>query len=207
MWASSTAGRGAALAAALALAACATWHPFERALPPAPAMDAARIRADVAWLADDAREGRGAGTQGLADAARWLADAFREAGLAPAGRAGSWFQAFEVPIGIEVARESLALDGVDLVAGRDFAALLSSGSGAARGPLAFAGYGIAAPEQGYDDFAQLDVAGAVVLVLDDRPPGADELFSGVHGNALLGRARKIANARDRGARAVLIADR
>jgi hypothetical protein len=197
--------RAAAAAAALALAACAAWSPFEPALPPAPPMDAARIEADVRWLADDAREGRGAGTQGLAEASAWLSDAFRDAGLVPAGPAGSWLQPFELPVSIEVARERLRAGGAELVPGRDFAALLTSGSASAQGPLAFAGYGIAAPEHGYDDWEHVDVAGAVVLVLDDRPPGADEIFAGVHANALLGRAQKIANARDRGARAVLLA--
>jgi len=192
----------AAAAAALALAACAAFAP---PLPPAPPMDPARIAVDVAWLADDAREGRGAGTRGLGDAAQWLAARFAEAGLAPAGRDGSWLQPFELPIGIEVAREALRAGGAGFEAGRDFAALLSSGSGRARGPLVFAGYGIAAPEHGYDDWAGVDVTGSVALVLDDRPPGADELFAGLHGNALLGRAQKISNARDRGALAVLLA--
>src|SRR5262245_46055465 len=197
--------RGAAFAAALALAACVEWGAFAPALPPAPAMDPARISSDVRWLADDAREGRGAGTRGLEDAAERIAAWFREAGLAPAGRDGSWFQGFELPVGSDVAAQSLRAGGVELTADSDFAALLSSGSGSVRGPLAFAGYGISAPEQGYDDWAQVDVSGAVVLVLDDRPPGADALFSGVHGNALLGRAQKVANARDRGALAVLLA--
>ena len=197
--------RAAAAAAALALAACAAWRPFEPALPPAPALEAARIAADVRWLADDAREGRGAGTQGLADASAWLTDAFRAAGLAPGGPSGAWLQAFEVPVSIRVARESLRAGAAELAPGRDFAALLTSGNGRAQGPLAFAGYGIAARDHGYDDWEHVDVTGAVVLVLDDRPPGADAIFAGVHANALLDRAQKIANARDHGARAVLLA--
>ena len=103
-----TGGHGrwsAAAGAALALAAgCAAWPPWEPPLPPAPPIDAARIEADVRWLADDAREGRGAGTRGLEAAAAWIADAFRAAGLAPGGDDGGYLQRFEMPISIRVVR-------------------------------------------------------------------------------------------------------
>lgn len=46
---------------------------------------AARYAAGVAWLADDARDGRGLGTEGLADAGAWIAARFEEVGLQPAG--------------------------------------------------------------------------------------------------------------------------
>jgi hypothetical protein len=168
-------------------------------------MDAARIEADVRWLADDAREGRGAETQGLEDAAEWLAQAFRSAGLDPGGDDGGYLQRFEMPVSLRVAREALRAGSENFAAGRDFAALLSSGDGSVRGPLVFAGYGISAPEQGYDDWESIPVEGAVVLVLEDRPGGDASPFTGVQADAFLSRAHKISNARDRGARAVLLA--
>ncbi len=57
---------------------------------------AQRLLADVRYLAADAREGRGVGTKGLEDAARYVADAFSRAGLEPAD-GGSFFQRFVVP--------------------------------------------------------------------------------------------------------------
>jgi len=168
-------------------------------------MDPERIAADVRWLADDAREGRGAGTKGLEAAAAWLAGAFRDAGLAPGGEGGGYLQRFEMPISLRVVRERLRTNGVELAAGKDFAALLSSGDGDVRGRLVFAGYGISAPEHGYDDWEGAPVAGAVVLVLEDRPGGDESPFAGVRANTFLSRAHKISNARDRGARAVLLA--
>jgi hypothetical protein len=54
-----------------------------------------RITRDVAWLADDAREGRGVGTAGLEAAAAFIAEAFREIGLEPGGTDG-YFQTFEL---------------------------------------------------------------------------------------------------------------
>ena len=44
-----------------------------------------RFLADVAWLADDARGGRGLGTPGLEASAAWLADRFAALGLEPGG--------------------------------------------------------------------------------------------------------------------------
>jgi hypothetical protein len=54
-----------------------------------------RITHDLKWLADDAREGRGAGTEGLEAAAQYIADAFAAAGLGPGGTDG-FFQPFEL---------------------------------------------------------------------------------------------------------------
>jgi hypothetical protein len=50
---------------------------------PAPVPDVARLRADVAWLADDAREGRGTGSAGNDSAAAWLAARFAALRLEP----------------------------------------------------------------------------------------------------------------------------
>jgi Zn-dependent M28 family amino/carboxypeptidase len=55
---------------------------------------AERIRADVTYLADDARQGRGVGTAGLDSSAAYLARAFRAAGLEPGFT--DYLQAFEI---------------------------------------------------------------------------------------------------------------
>ncbi len=73
-------------AAALLLTA-----PAQDTLSPA----AHRVLADVRYLSADAREGRGIGTGGLADAGRYIADAFRRARLKPAAD-GSFFQPFTI---------------------------------------------------------------------------------------------------------------
>ena len=61
-------------------------------LPPA----ARRVLADVRYLSDDAREGRGVGTRGLKDAARYIADGFARAKVAPAAPDHSYFQPFTI---------------------------------------------------------------------------------------------------------------
>jgi acetylornithine deacetylase/succinyl-diaminopimelate desuccinylase-like protein len=54
---------------------------------------ARRIQADVHWLADDAREGRGINTAGLTASGEYIANALRRAGIQPAAP-GTYFQDF-----------------------------------------------------------------------------------------------------------------
>ncbi len=56
---------------------------------------AALVQADVRWLADDGREGRGVGTAGLDSAAAYIARRFRDVGLRPGGTDG-YFQPFRL---------------------------------------------------------------------------------------------------------------
>lgn len=74
------------------------------AAPSASAQQAARdrIAADLVYLADDARQGRGVGTAGLDSAARYIAAALARAGLRPAGTEG-YFQPFTIDSGAPAA--------------------------------------------------------------------------------------------------------
>lgn len=49
-----------------------------------------RIRADVAFLAEDLLVGRGTGTRGYDVTARYVASRFEGMGLKPGGANGSW---------------------------------------------------------------------------------------------------------------------
>ncbi|HEY6100972.1 MAG TPA: M20/M25/M40 family metallo-hydrolase, partial [Anaeromyxobacter sp.] len=131
--------------------------------------DPARVRADVAWLADPAREGRGIGTAGSAEAARFIAGRFREAGLLPAFD-GEWMQRFDAPFRATLREgNALALGASPAALGPDFVPLGFSDDGKAEGELVYAGYGITAPDLSYDDYAGLDVKGKIVLVAQDFP--------------------------------------
>jgi acetylornithine deacetylase/succinyl-diaminopimelate desuccinylase-like protein len=67
---------------------------LQGAAPDSLSPSARRIQTDVRWLSDDAREGRGINTDGLTAAGDYLAQALRQAGIAPGGPAGSYFQDF-----------------------------------------------------------------------------------------------------------------
>ncbi|HEX9401082.1 MAG TPA: M20/M25/M40 family metallo-hydrolase [Anaeromyxobacter sp.] len=135
--------------------------------------DPARARAEVEWLADPARTGRGIGTPGGPAAAAWVADRFAEAGLRPAFDA-SYLQSFDAPYRATLGEKNgLTLGGAAAALAVDFVPFGFSDDGEVEGELVFAGYGISAPELGYDDYAGLDVKGKIVLVAQDFPREAD----------------------------------
>jgi len=177
-----------------------------KAAAPAPETAAAgRFHDDVRWLADDAREGRGIGTAGLAEASRWLADRFREIGLAPAGEDGGWFQSFTVPVGVEARPgTAVAIDGAPLAADT-FRPASFSGNGAAAGEVVAAGYGITAPELGIDDYKELAVKGKIVAVRRFTPEGGP--FAKKEAEQRYGDLRyKAWNAREHGAVGLIVVD-
>ena len=63
------------------------------AVLPSP-IDEARLKADVAWLADPAREGRGVATPGIEAAAAYIAQRFKDLGLKPLKGTSDYVQTF-----------------------------------------------------------------------------------------------------------------
>lgn len=142
-----------------------------------PALDSIRphaIRAHMRFLADDLLEGRGTATRGYDIAARYVAARFEELGLEPAGTAGSYFQPVPLLQMTTVGEEcSLVLHrggrDVELEHGPDFLVRAATEEASATAPVVFAGFGVTAPELGYDDYAGLDVRGKIVAVLLGSP--------------------------------------
>jgi Zn-dependent M28 family amino/carboxypeptidase len=130
--------------------------------------------AHVRYLADDRLQGRLTGTPGYLEAATYVAERFKDYGLAPAGTSG-YFQPVRFEVQRVVAAESslaLVRDGRDepLGLGRD--ALLGSREpqpGEVTAPLEFVGYALHLPEAGYDDLAGRDLHGKVVVYLNGGP--------------------------------------
>lgn len=135
----------------------------------------ARLLKDLIYLTSDQCEGRGVGTKGIDLAADYIAREFSQAGLKPGGDKGTYFQNFLVSGGARIEKPAtLVLTGalgqtIALKADDQFTVQRSSGAGAADGGIVFAGYGLTCPKQGYDDYAGLDVAGKVVIVLRYAP--------------------------------------
>jgi hypothetical protein len=142
----------------------------------------ARLRADVGYLADDLREGRAPGTQGIDAAADYIAGVFRELGLKTAPGAEGYFQPFTIKGSSALAGDQdLAFDakGVKLEAKSktDFTPLALGVGAELKAPVAFAGYGITAKDKAakldYDDYAGIDVKGKAVLILRREPQQDD----------------------------------
>jgi len=137
---------------------------------------AERIKTDVSWLADDARNGREAGTPGYDDAADYVAGRFASLGLKP-GNDGSYLQ----PVNLRITKRAddaayMALRGSDgaLIEFTNKVEYLGgrSSSGApfeVTAPLVFAGYGITGSS--HDDYAGLDVNGKIVVIFNGTPSG------------------------------------
>jgi hypothetical protein len=167
-----------------------------------------RLRRDITFLASDECEGRGPCTRGIEKAADYIAAEFKKAGLKPGGPHGSYFQPFLINGAVleEPARLSLKGprgQGIELTQGVQFWPMGLGAGGKDTAPLVFAGYGITSEKARYDDYAGLDVADKIVVLLRDAPQAADkdvarELKNGAPF------ARKIANAEKHGASAVLI---
>lgn len=142
-----------------------------------PAASAARIRAHVEFLADDLLEGRAAGSRGYDLAARYVAAQFELLGLKPAGVNGTWFQPIEfleASAVIPVATLELERDGrkIPLESAKDFLPAVNyfDPQSTLSAELVFVGFGVSAPERGYDDFAGVDLAGKIAVVLSGAPP-------------------------------------
>lgn len=165
------------LAAMFALAACGNGAPEQAdASRSLPEISADRIKADIAWLADDARLGRETGSAGYEAAADYVATRFRELGLEPGGVDGGYLQ----PVPLRASRvipagAAFIIHGVDgehaLAMGEEFVAFTNhrETESRVRAPAVFAGYGVVAPERSHDDYAGLDVDGKIVVLFGGAP--------------------------------------
>ncbi|PZQ60478.1 MAG: peptidase M28 [Sphingomonas taxi] len=126
-------------------------------------------------LSSDAYEGRAPGTAGEEKTVAYLAKRFAAAGLKP-GNKGSWYQDVPLvemtathvsPLVFKGAGEPISLTyGPQMVAGTWRIAPRIEVKDA---PVVFVGYGINAPEKGWNDYAGLDVRGKTVLILVNDP--------------------------------------
>jgi hypothetical protein len=170
----------------------------------------ADLRADLTFLASDALEGRRSLQRGSEAAIQFLAAEFAKAGVKPVV-GDSYLQpvplieyridASESSLAIERGAERRALRyNTDFFGGSPFETTV-------RGPVAFAGYGITAPEFGYDDYAALDARGKIVLIFDHEPQENDpnSIFNGTGNTRYASAHVKILNAQKHGAIGVLFA--
>jgi hypothetical protein len=167
------------------------------------------LKRHVKYLASDELEGRAPGTEGNRKAASYIAGLFDAYGLRPVGDAGTFFQSFEFTSGVELGdSNSLTftvsgdqVNAVSLLPDRDFRPLGFSSSAELSAPLVFAGYGISAPDLGYDDYEGLDVSGKIVAVFRYTPSGNDPHSDMYKHGSFRTKARV---ARENGAAGVLV---
>ncbi|MCS7065486.1 MAG: M20/M25/M40 family metallo-hydrolase [Fimbriimonadales bacterium] len=163
------------------------------------------LQAHVRYLASPELEGRLAIAPGSHKAADYIARMFKEYGLEPKGTQG-YFQDFEMTIGFQATRET----GLELKPrrGRAWRApaeairpINLTANAKASGEIVFVGYGISAPEQGYDEYAGVEVQGKIVALLRGAPDWGE-------GNPLpraaISLSQKVRTAAEKGAVGVLV---
>jgi hypothetical protein len=166
-------------------------------------IQASRLKADLTFLSSDALEGRRSLERGSEVAIQWIASQFAKAGLKPVA-GDSYLQ--PVPI-IEFTADraltTLTVNGHAYHAPEAIANFANEVT--VSGPVVFAGYGISAPELGYDDYAGIDAKGKIVLIFNHEPQENDaaSIFNGTGNTRYTNATYKALNAQRHGAVGIL----
>jgi hypothetical protein len=189
---------------------------FAPSIPVAKGEDAVaiddRLATAVKYLSSDELEGRGIGTEGINRAADYVAEQFAKLGLKTDVFDGGPFQKFTMTTGTSRGPNNtltlVASDGkrTELKLDEGFTPLALGGAAKFDLPLVFVGYGITAKDEQYDDYAGIDVKGKAVVILRHEPQQANphSKFEGEKNSAYAPFARKVSNAYEHGAAAVLL---
>jgi hypothetical protein len=131
----------------------------------------------VAEMTADRYNGRLSGTPEYMEVAAWVAGQLKEWGIKPGGDNGSYFQMFDMPysdmknagaLSIQMASGSEDLV-IDYSFPEDYYPGTNSDAGTVSAELVYVGYGITAPELGYDDYEGMDVQGKIVVIDANAP--------------------------------------
>jgi hypothetical protein len=210
------------LLASLAVLALAT--PLCAQSPGVPAIPAAEIkgfstlnqanlRRDLSYIASDQLEGRMSLQPGDEAAIEWIVQQFAKAGLKPAATDSAGRPSYRQDFNLVEYRPDRALTALTLIRHAQEPAEYHAPEAFGiykhpvniTAPVVFAGYGITAPELGYDDYKSIDAKGKIVLVFDHEPQEEDprSIFNGT-GNTRYATTRvKLLNAQAHGALALI----
>jgi Zn-dependent M28 family amino/carboxypeptidase len=153
--------------------------PSEKLKPALDVITPDALLAHIKTLASDEFEGRAPGSKGEELSIKYISDQFRSIGLKPGNPDGSYFQ--EIPLaGIKSdSRMQFVVNGkppMDLKLADDFvasSARLQPEIKIDNSDLVFVGYGVVAPEYGWDDYKGVDVRGKTILMLINDPAVPD----------------------------------
>ena len=172
---------------------------------------AAELRSELYFLASDEMQGREINTPFNDITALYLAHRFQLMGLQPV-KNNTYFQPFTLVFSkldkrnrlkIRYTNSSLSVNGT---LKKDYFPSPLSAEGSVTAPLIFAGYGITAPEDDYDDYRELSASQKIVVIIRHEPRITDlnnplnKLLNSNHSENL----KKILNAQTHGATGVIL---
>jgi Zn-dependent M28 family amino/carboxypeptidase len=125
-------------------------------------------------ISGDEYEGRGPGTKGEELSVKYLTDQFQRIGLKPGNPDGTFTQ--KVPLvgftGVPTASFTVGSKQLNLEFPKDYVAVsrrFVPESKVENSDVVFVGYGVVAPEYGWDDYKGLDVRGKTIVMLINDP--------------------------------------
>lgn len=169
------------------------------------AQDATTLRSAVTTLASDEMDGRLTGSPGAQRAADYLVSELERIGLEPLPGHDGYRIPFTFTSGVTDVGSTLHV-GDWTAPASGLRGLSFSENGSVTGEVVFAGYGITVPESqgfGYDSYFGLDVTDKIVVVLRYSPEDASMEVKSIL-SRYSGLRYKAMNARERGAKALLI---
>ena len=143
------------------------------------------LRDQITRLSSDELEGRGPTTRGDQAARAYLVEQLKTMGYEPGGGPGEWQQPVElVGIKSDMPQQWTFTRGGKSLALRWSEQYIAGGgtqnerAAVKNAEVVFVGYGIQAPEYGWDDFKGKDLRGKVLLMLNNDPDWDPSLFAG-----------------------------
>ena len=142
-------------------------------------IEAQKLFEYVEELCSEKYDGRLCGTEEYKMCAEWVISLLKEWGVGPGGDNNTYYQNFpnpytdvlpggevslNIPFGDEVVKKYYHFDD-------EFIPGSTSGSGEITAEVIYVGYGITAPELGFDEYAGLDVKGKIILMERESPVG------------------------------------
>jgi len=143
-------------------------------------------------LASDEFEGRAPGTEGGVKASQYIADEMKSVGLEPANSNGTYFQSVVLTAASALPASTLSIsrDGAPFIEADQSSNIVYWSKRTEKvvnvdnSDVVFVGYGIVAPEYGWNDYANMDVKGKTVVILVNDPGFATKDEGLFKGNAM-----------------------
>ena len=171
-----------------------------------------QITYDIEYMSSDEMGGRQPGTAGIQLCEDYIVEEYKKAGLKPL-KDGTYLQSLDVGRTRTVSKDETALslkgpngNDLELKLGEDFQQLLGRKDFDLSSDLVFVGYGISADEHNFDEYADVDVEGKVVVLIRYEPQAEDanSVFDGENTSRHATGRKKVTVARRAGAAGIIM---